>query len=594
MRITRTHTTTTVRHLIGLPLLLVPLATPLAAPPVEWAAGRILVAPRAGLPEQALEKILENASARAIAQIGDLPVRIVEVPPGQEVATVKRLVNNPHVAFAEVDRAVELSAIVPNDPKYSSAWHLAKLGMSTAWELSNGTGVTVAVIDSGVDKAHTDLGANVLSGWNVVSQNTDSADVNGHGTAVAGTIAALTNNGNGVASIAFGAKILPVRVTNASDGYTYWSDIASGISWAAANGARIANISYDITGSSAITTAAQAMRQQGGIVVVSAGNNNVNPGYAVNPYLITVAATNSSDTRTTWSNFGDYVDFAAPGQDIWTTSKGGTTGMWWGTSFSAPVVAGVVAQILGTNPLLSPSQVESILQQTSVDLGTAGPDPYYGFGRVNPTAAITMAQQSSPADSQPPTAVITTPAAGTTVAGLTGVTVQATDNYGVAQVELYANNVLVGTDSTEPFAFSWDPATARATQAALIARAVDEAGNRTDSATVNVTIAADAVPPVVTLSSPVNGTVVSGGASVTINASARDDVAMAQLTVLVNGKLLCSGTSSVSCAWSTRRLTVDSSHTITATGTDAAGNKASVSATVKIGGTTTTTTPKRK
>ena len=140
----------------------------------------------------------------------------------------------------------------------------------------------VAVLDTGVDGTHPDLAGKLLPGWNAVDSSNNTADINGHGTAVAGTAAAATNNASGVAGVAWNAAILPVRITNSSDGYAYWSDIARGLSWAANQGADVANISYGVSNSSTIASAAQSMRNKGGLVVVAAGNEGVDPGYADN------------------------------------------------------------------------------------------------------------------------------------------------------------------------------------------------------------------------------------------------------------------------------------------------------------------------
>ncbi len=294
----------------------------IAAPPA-WAPGRVLVQPSSGLSESDLQKILRKAGANGVARrIDHINVHVVNVPPQAEAAVARALSHNPQIKFAEVDRALQLQQTA-NDPYYANAWHLPKINAPTAWDQVSGSGVTVAVLDTGVDSTHPDLLGRVVSGWNAVDRGFDSSDINGHGTHVAGVVAASTNNGVGVASIAWNAHVMPVRVTNSTDGYAYFSDIATGLTWAADHGARVANISYDATSSSSISSAAQYMNSKGGVVAVAAGNSGTNPGYSNNPYMISVSATNNSDQKTSWSSYGSYVDVSAPGAGIWTTSRGG-------------------------------------------------------------------------------------------------------------------------------------------------------------------------------------------------------------------------------------------------------------------------------
>jgi len=573
-------------------LLLAPSV--IAAPPATggFASGRILMAPRAGLPEHALQRILENANGQAAERIGSLNVRVVQVPPGLERQAVERLRNNPHVEFAELDNESVADQATPNDPYFSNAWHLSKIGATSAWATATGEGVTVAVLDSGVNGSLSDLQGNMLPGWNAASQNSDTSDIatNSHGTTVAATVAAVTNNANGVASVAFNAKILPVRITNNSSTSAYASDIARGVTWAADQGAQVVNCSYSfIQGSSTVTSAAQYLRGKGGVLVVSAGNTSGDQGFAPNSSMITVSATDSADARWSGSSFGNYVDFAAPGAKIWTMAKTGAFGAATGTSFAAPVTAAVIALMRSVNPQLGPSQLESILQSTSADLGASGWDPYFGFGRVNAAAAVAMAASSSPADSQAPTVALDSPGDGAQVHGIVTITATAGDNYGVSQVELYVNGALVSTDQTDAYSYAWDSTQAGDGTATMMVRAIDEAGNRTDSQTIRVTVAnvQDTTAPTVKVTSPSEGASVSTR-SVSLSASASDDVAVSTLGLYVDGKLLCTGTTSTACSWNTRKVTAGTSHTITAIAADQAGNKGQHSVTVVVGEATTT------
>lgn len=503
-------------------------------------------------------------------------MHVVEVPRGAEEA----LARHPQVKFAEVDELAALGVIVPNDPKDTSAWHLPKIQAPTAWDVATGRGVTVAVLDTGVDGAHLDLAANLVPGWNVISNSADTSDINNHGTWVAGTVAALTNNGLGVSSIAGDAKVMPMRITDRADGYAYWSDIARGLTWAADHGAKVANISYSVTGSATVASAAQYMRGKGGVVVAAAGNDSTLLTTANSPYIITASATDANDVRASWSNYGNLIDFAAPGVGIWTTSRGGSYGAVSGTSFASPTTAAVAALVMAANPGLPPADVEAVLQNSADDLGTAGWDTTYGHGRVNAARAVTLANQTVARDTQAPTVAISAPAPGSTVEGVVNVDVSASDSYGVMKVDLYAGSTLVGSDTTAPYAFSWDTAgLAAGSSVTLTAKASDAANNVGTSAGVSVKIGgpADTTPPTVTLTNPADGATVSG--TVTLSATGSDNAQLSSVSIYADGKLMCTASTATSCGWNTRKVKTGS-HTVTPTANDAAGNQSSLSVTV--------------
>ncbi len=257
-----------------------------------YAPGRILIKTRAGMPDAALAGLLKANGAGQSRRIGKSDLHVVSLPKGLEKAMIKRLQANPHVEFAELDQLVPLNS--SNDPYFGSQWHLPKIGASTAWANTTGSGVTIAILDTGVDGSHTDLKDRMVAGYNFYDNNTDTRDVHGHGTAVAGTAAATLNNGTGVASVAGAAKIMPLRISD-PNGYAYWSTVANALTWAADKGARVANVSYGVSGSSTVQSAANYMKSKGGLVVVSAGNNGKDEGLAASDTMITVSATNRGD-----------------------------------------------------------------------------------------------------------------------------------------------------------------------------------------------------------------------------------------------------------------------------------------------------------
>lgn len=552
-----------------------------AAP--KWAEGRVLVQTKAGLSDAELDKVLKGHNGKAIGRIRQINLHVVQVPAQAEEAVARALAKNPNIKFAELDLLVTTEQ-VPNDPQYTSAWHLPKIQAPTAWDSSQGNGVTIAILDSGVDASHPDLAGKLVSGWNAADSTTNTADISGHGTKVAGSAAATVNNGIGVAGVAGAARIMPVRVTNSSDGSAYFSAIASGLTWAADHGAQVANISYDmLTTSSSVSSAAQYMNSKGGVVVVAAGNTGTDRGYSDSPYMISVSATDSSDVKASWSSFGYYVDVTAPGVSIWTTTNGGGYGAVNGTSFASPVTAGVVALMKAANPSLSPATLEQVLESTATDLGSAGWDTAYGYGRVNAAAAVQIAVQTQNIDSQAPSVSLTSPSGGSTVAGVTAVNISATDNVGVTRVDLYANGALVASDATTPFGFSWDTTAQADGSATLVAYGYDAAGNQGLSKGVSVTVKnaaevklTDTVAPTVQITSPSNGAKITG-VNVSIKASASDNVAVTKITAAVDSKTLCtSNSATLSCNWNIKKVAAGV-HTLSVVAEDAAGNKTTTS-----------------
>lgn len=343
----------------------------------------------------------------------------------KETAKVMALVaQNPNVEFVEENKMMQALA-VPNDTQYSNQWHYFEatggLNVQNAWDKVTGAGVTVAVLDTGY-RPHTDLNANLLQGYDMISNSTIGNDGNGrdsdardpgdavtanecgythnasnsswHGTHVAGTVAAVTNNNKGVAGVAYGAKVVPVRVLGKCGGTT--ADIADGIIWASggsvsgvpanANPADVINMSLGGQGSCSSTTqsAINAARANGAAIVIAAGNSNGNvSGY--NPGncngVITVAATGRNGGRAYYSNYGSLIDVAAPGgaqsfandpEGILSTMNSGTNGpssdnyeYSQGTSMAAPHVAGVAALIKQAKPNATPDEIESILKTTT-------------------------------------------------------------------------------------------------------------------------------------------------------------------------------------------------------------------------------------
>ena len=562
------------------------LAAPaFAAPSEDFAKGRIIVEPRAGLTVADFAKQLKANGAGKARKLGQSNIHVIEVAQGSEKAVVNKLKNNPHFKFAELDQRVELSATA-NDPYLGSEWHIAKIGADTAWDSTTGSGVVIAILDSGVDATHPDLAPNLVAGYNVADNNTNTSDLCGHGTEVAGSAGAVLNNSVGVSGIAGGAKIMPVRIATLVNGacYGYYSTIASGVTYAADHGARIANISYaGVPTSSAVISAANYMKSKGGLVFVAAGNFNRDEGYTPTDSMIAVSGTDNNDNRASWSSYGAFVSLSAPGTGIYSTIAGGGYGGVSGTSISSPVAAAVGALVMAANPTLTSAQVQNILFTTATDLGAAGRDPYFGYGRVNAAAAVAAAKAMPTADTTKPTVAIANPVGGATVSGLVSIGVNAADNVGVSRVDLKVNGTVVASDAAGPYTFSWDSTGVANGMNNLVAIAYDAAGNVATSSTVQVNVAnavqppvADTTAPVVAIANPASG-YVSGNVSVNVNASDNNGSAGINMSVYIDGQLKASGSgSSMSYTWNSRKAGAGN-HTIQAVARDAAGNTSTTS-----------------
>lgn len=558
-----------------LPVLIGLLASLLALSPSALAESpqRLLVRPKPGMHETQLHELFSRAGAAQADHIPQIDVRILQVPAAHADTVLTALKHNPNLEFAEADAVVQPD-VLPDDPYYSLQWHLPKIGAPAAWDKTLGAAdVIVAILDTGVDPAHPDLAPLLVPGWNFYDNTEDTSDVYGHGTAVAGSAVAMGNNALGIASVSWNCRIMPIRVSSVTGGGSL-SAMAKGLTFAADNGARVANISYNAAGtSSTVTAAAQYFQSHGGVVTVSAGNDALFVDVANNPYVLTVSATTSTDALASFSNTGPHIDLASPGSAIYTTANGGGYRSASGTSFSAPIVAGAAALVLSANPNLSGVQVQTILKETADDLGPAGSDTAFGAGRVNANNAVMAALESTAVDTTPPAVQIQSLADGEVLSGTVEFTVAASDNVGVTRIEVYINNTLVASSPVVPVAFAWDTTVWPDGPCTVSAKAWDPAGNCAVTA-LSVTLAntPDLTPPTVSILSPANGATVSK--SVKISIRAIDDSSVAKVDVYIDGRFLAtctSVTSDFTCKWSTSRTT-KGAHTIQAVATDAAGN----------------------
>ncbi len=424
-----------------------------------------MAAAQAGAPaaqRALLHRGAQDAAARMglslqLVRVGALDSHIMRLERHMSHAEVQRLAReimatDPSVEYAEPDRILQALA-TPNDIQYGQQWHyyeaIGGLNLPPAWDKSTGTGVTVAVIDTGY-RPHVDLAANIVAGYDFIGDIATANDGDGrdsnaqdpgdavvagecgtgssaqssswHGTHVSGTIAAITNNGSGVAGVAYNARVQPVRVLGKCGGYT--SDIADGIVWASggavagvpanATPSRVINMSLGGSGACDLTSqnAINSARSRGTVVVVAAGNSNANAANfspASCTGVITVAATDRNGAKAYYSNFGANVAVAAPGGDTRASAANGVLSTlnngasapgadiyayYQGTSMATPHVAGVVALMLAKNSALTPDQVATALK------GSTRPFPgtcsQCGTGIVDASAAVDAAGGGAP------------------------------------------------------------------------------------------------------------------------------------------------------------------------------------------------------
>lgn len=283
--------------------------------------------------------------------------------------------------------------VFPNDPYYSFQWGLGKIRAPEAWALSQGQGVLIAVLDTGTDHTHPDLSGKVRTDIDrdFVNNDYDAMDDNGHGTHVSGIAAAVTNNGIGVAGLGWSATVLPLKVMNAAGEGNAFA-LASAISYAADWGAKVVNMSL---GGQApcpdyLQTAIDSAYNRGVLLVAAAGNAGANQSvFPANcNHVLGVAATTSSDTRASFSNYGSHVSVAAPGVSIRSTYLGGDYCDMRGTSMATPFVAGLAALVYAWYPTYTPDRVASAILDNAQDLGSTGWDQYYGCGRIDAFRAL--------------------------------------------------------------------------------------------------------------------------------------------------------------------------------------------------------------
>ncbi len=351
-----------------------------------------------GLEEAVLRAAAAPGRVRVVVQTQDAagrPATDVVLAGGRADAerVLRSAAARPGTVSVEVDSVLRRTAgSSGTDPLRPRQWALRGLAAPALWSVPGGSDVVVAVVDGGVDAEHPDLVGSVLPGYDVLDPGGDAGvDLDGHGTHVAGVIAAHQGDGIGIAGLRPGTRILPVRVLD-ENGDGFASDVADGIVLATDGGADVINLSLGGPGRSLVVQdAVEYALAQGVSVVVSSGNSRQDGDPVMYPAaqagVVAVGASERSGLVAPYSSTGSHVAVTAPGTDVLSSVPGGWA-LSSGTSMAAPHVSAVVAAMLAVDPDLTPAQVRSTLVRTAADLAPAGRDDASGAGLVRPVAAL--------------------------------------------------------------------------------------------------------------------------------------------------------------------------------------------------------------
>jgi subtilisin family serine protease len=368
--------------------------------PVQKIAARILAGAEPGA---ALRVVVTSRTADGRPSV----VATMAPNRSQALQLITKGLSKSSTVGVDIAHTVRIAAATSNDTYRSKQWALTRFKAESVWKKSTGSGVIVAVVDTGVTASQADLSGHVLSGKDYVAPGTAATDENGHGTHVAGIIAAVADNKRGIAGLARNARILPVRVLDANGSGTS-DNVANGIIWAADHGAKVISLSLGSTQSDPAEQAAVAYAVSKNIVVVAAAGNDgcsagllglgaTQPSYpAAYANVLGVGAINSNGSVASYSDCGSWVDVVAPGTSIISTminkpssDLGCQNGVGYcylsGTSMATPYAAAAAAlEIAKLGSSSQQSTVRSLLQSTADNIGPAGRDDASGYGVINP------------------------------------------------------------------------------------------------------------------------------------------------------------------------------------------------------------------
>lgn len=406
------------------------------------ASDHIIVKFKDGVSNSEENQIKSDTQTTEIKTIDKVDAQILDVPDSENSHKAVLEFRNEFadkIDYAELDAQISPS-MVPNDTNFNKQWGLPKINAPSGWDITQGSSsVKIAVLDTGVNVNHPDLINKLAPGWNVVDNNNDVTDLNGHGTLMMGIAGGQTNNNIGIAGLGIEPKIMMVRISNNAYGWAYSSDMAEAIIYAADNGAKVISISFG--GTSASTTVRNAVNyavSKGVFITAAAGNSGSSQVNYPAAYdnVVAVGATDSNDQKASWSNFGPWVDVTSPGVSIYSTNENGGYSYSSGTSPATPFVAGLAALMLSKNPNLTPLQVENYIESFSDDLGSNGRDDIFGYGRINAVKTLSAVTNQSPPVAQ--------------VGSIAGKVTNANDHSTITGAKVYVlqNGVTKGTINT--------------------------------------------------------------------------------------------------------------------------------------------------
>jgi hypothetical protein len=335
---------------------------------VRYDPRRIVVRFRPRTPKGTIDAAFARAGVtpeRVLPRLGFHLVRAAEGRRDEALASLRR---EPSVRGVERETIVDGLDTLPNDPAWPEQWGLHTVGFARAWDVTRGSpSIVVAVLDTGIDRTHSDLDGAVLSGFDFVNLDADATDDHGHGTAVAGIVAARGNNALGLTGACWSCALLPVKVLGA-DGTGTTAAIAAGVVWAADRGASVINLSLGSPGTTDVLSASVQYATRKNVVVVAAAGNSgsTTPFYpAAESSVVGVAATNQDDRLYSWSNHGAWVRVAAPGCNVAPWPADAYIELC-GTSAAAPLVSGLAALLRAANPQATVQQTVDALEKAVV------------------------------------------------------------------------------------------------------------------------------------------------------------------------------------------------------------------------------------
>jgi subtilisin family serine protease len=440
----------------------------------------------------------------------------IDVPADQVTEAAATLRADPAVRYVEPDHVAQAAAVIPDDPGYRAQWGVPKTRVNQAWSVVRGSGVTVAVVDTGV-AALPDFAGRLLPGYDFVNGDHNAADDNGHGTMAAGVIAAAGDNGTGIAGICWLCRILPVKVLDSHGGGSY-STIAEGIRYAADHHADIINLSLGGPDDSQLLRDAVAYAvAEGSLVIAAAGNAG---GQALHfpaaiPAVLAVGASAPGDARYPWSNYGSsWVDVAAPGCNP-AQGRNGVIGSYCGTSSATPFTCGVAALLASASPAPGPAAIRAALTSSAVPL----PGNWAGAGRIDAAAAL----EALPF-------WVTGVRSGVSVGDRFAVTPHV--GAGITRVTAALDGVEADAATRAPWTLDVD--TSRVTGPATIT--ISAYAGSTQRAVATYPVVADHARPTLSFRSPRPSALVRGSLSIVANAA--DNVAVSRVQLLAGSRVL--------------------------------------------------------